>query len=246
MTASHIALDHFFVPILIAWSLVDWLWMYPRFVRRIAEGVEGARKQLYYSILGLEWALTACVVAIWLRQQRPWAALYLSAPRTSGAAVGTAFAAGFLIVVWMQRRAVMTRPEVMDLVRRKIEHAQPLLPHTPDERRLFVLLSITAGVCEEILFRGFVIWYFALWTGPWLALVISSVIFGFGHIYQGVAQVPKTGLLGAALGAMVLLTGTLWPSIVIHTLIDMNSGDLGYRAFGAGRAAATDASGSAE
>lgn len=240
MSYAHVAPDHVFVPILIAWSVIDWLWIYPRFVRAIAAGVPGARKRLYWSILVMEWALTGGVLGLWVWQRRAWGGLFLGPTTGVRFVASVSLVVAFLVVLWSQRRAILRRPKLMEVVRRKIAHGEPLLPHKRDERAMFAVLSVTAGVCEEILFRGFVVWYFAGWTGPIVALGISSVIFGFGHIYQGTAQVPKTGALGAVLGVIVLLTGSLWPAIILHAAIDMNSGDLGYRAFGEGRAAATD------
>ena len=52
---------------------------------------------------------------------------------------------------------------------RQIGAARPLLPHTPGELRGFNLLSITAGICEEVLYRSYIWWYVAVWTGPLLA-----------------------------------------------------------------------------
>lgn len=237
MNGSHVAVDHVFVPILIAWSVADWLWFYPAFVRRIAAGVRGARKQLYWSILAPEWALTATILWLWRAQGRAWPALFLSGATPWRLGVGLALAALLLGLLWTQRRAIFARPELLQVVRRKIAHGEALLPHTEDERGWFAALAVTAGVCEELIFRGFVMWYFSVWTGPILALVISSAIFGLGHIYLGLGQVPKTGAVGAALGGVVLLAGSLWPAMIIHAAIDLNSGDLGFHAFSAGDAA---------
>jgi membrane protease YdiL (CAAX protease family) len=104
-----------------------------------------------------------------------------------------------------------------------------LLPRTPGERRGFAAVSITAGICEELLFRGFLMWYFAGW-GIVAAVVVSSLLFGFAHIYQGIQSVPRTGILGLVLCLIVVAAGSLWPAIIIHAAIDLNSGDLGYRA----------------
>ena len=71
---------------------------------------------------------------------------------------------------------------------RSLGHANPLVPRTNGEYRGMILVAFTAGVCEEMLFRGFVTWYFlAFWPGTRsslaLAMIISSILFGFGHIY---------------------------------------------------------------
>jgi uncharacterized protein len=62
------------------------------------------------------------------------------------------------------------------------------LPATWTERRWYAFLCITAGICEEVLFRGFLQHY--LHTFPFslnltLALLISAVIFGLQHLYLG-------------------------------------------------------------
>jgi uncharacterized protein len=240
VSGTHVAIDHVVVPILIAWATAERLWIYPWFVRRIASGAPGARKQLYWSVLAPEWGLTAAILWLWRAQGRAWAALFLgiSAPMPRFA-IGMALAAAMVALLVHQRRTVLARPELLEVVRRKIANSEALVPHAQDERGLFAALSVTAGVCEEIIFRGFLIWYFWVWTGPWWALLISSAIFGFGHIYQGIRQVPKTGTVGAVLGGVVLLAGSLWPAMILHAALDLNSGDLGYHAF---RAAAAGSS----
>ena len=57
---------------------------------------------------------------------------------------------------------------------------------------------MTAGVCEELVYRGFMIAYFsaALGVSFWVAAVLSSVAFGIAHFYQGPAGILRTGLVG--------------------------------------------------
>jgi CAAX protease family protein len=97
-------------------------------------------------------------------------------------------------------------------------------PATWTERRWWVFLSITAGVCEEILFRGFILNY--LHVFPWalnltLALLISSVIFGLNHLYQGAAGVAGTAIVGFLFGLLFLLTGNLALPIILHGVLDL-------------------------
>jgi len=98
------------------------------------------------------------------------------------------------------------------------------LPATWIERHWWVFLSITAGVCEETLFRGFMLRY--LHVFPWtlnltLALLISSVIFGFNHLYQGVGGVAGTAIAGFFFGLLFLLTGNLLLPIILHGVMDL-------------------------
>ena len=93
-------------------------------------------------------------------------------------------------------------------------------PATWTERRWWVFVCITAGVGEETLFRGFMLHY--LHVSPWtlnltLALLISSVIFGFNHLYQGAGGVAGTGIVGVLFGLLFLLTGNLLLPIILHS-----------------------------
>src|SRR5208283_3275686 len=77
------------------------------------------------------------------------------------------------------------------------------LPATWEERRWFSFVSISAGICEEVLFRGFVLHY--LHDGPLalnltLALFLSAIIFGLHHLYLGVGGVVQTVVGGLVFG----------------------------------------------
>jgi membrane protease YdiL (CAAX protease family) len=99
------------------------------------------------------------------------------------------------------------------------------LPVSREERLWFAVISVTAGVCEEVLYRGFLIRYFS--DGPWhlalaLALVISSVAFGFAHGYQGLSGIISTGVGGAMFSVIFFITGSLWLPMALHAFVDLN------------------------
>jgi len=87
-----------------------------------------------------------------------------------------------------------------------------------------VFVCITAGVCEETLFRGFMLHY--LHVFPWtlnltLALLISSVIFGLNPLYQGASGVAGTAIVGFLFGLLFLLTGNLLLPFIFHGVMDL-------------------------
>jgi membrane protease YdiL (CAAX protease family) len=86
---------------------------------------------------------------------------------------------------------------------------------------LLVVLPTVAGV-EELLFRGALIGAFeaGFSFSPWLLAVLSSVAFGLGHGLQGPGGILVTGVLGFALAAAFVLTGSLWVVIVAHYLVN--------------------------
>lgn len=98
------------------------------------------------------------------------------------------------------------------------------LPATLTERRWWAFTSVTAGCCEEILFRGFMLHY--LHVLPWtmnltLALLISSLIFGWNHLYAGVGGAIGSAMAGFLLGLLFLLSGNLLLPIALHALVDL-------------------------
>jgi uncharacterized protein len=100
-----------------------------------------------------------------------------------------------------------------------------LMPVTRHERALFVGVSITAGICEEIVFRGFLIYVLATATGSLtIAVVLSSVVFGVAHAYQQPAGAVRATILGAILALPLLLDGSIIPAIIAHAAIDILSG----------------------
>lgn len=99
-----------------------------------------------------------------------------------------------------------------------------VFPATCRERRWYAFLAITAGICEEIVFRGFLLHY--LHVLPWkldltVALLISSFMFGLQHLYQGIGGAVSTVLVGALLALFFLLTRNLLFPIALHAIMDL-------------------------
>ena len=97
-----------------------------------------------------------------------------------------------------------------------------LLPETRREKLLAVLtLAPTAAVCEEFLYRGYLLAQLSRWFEPlpW-AWIGSSVAFGLAHAYQGFNGMVRAALLGALLAYPVICLGSLYPAMVAHFVID--------------------------
>lgn len=99
-----------------------------------------------------------------------------------------------------------------------------LLPTSTRERWGFAAVAVTAGVTEELLYRGWLVWFLALaapvgaYSG---ALVVSSVAFGLGHAYQGVVPALLAGLAGLGLALLAYSTGSLLLPVLLHVLVDL-------------------------
>jgi uncharacterized protein len=114
-------------------------------------------------------------------------------------------------------------PKLKAYVKRSLEELKLILPITKRERFYWVLVSVMAGISEEIIFRLFLIYYF---TYIWgfsivIAIVLATTLFGLAHAYQGWQGILATAYLGGLLGLLYLTTGSILPPIIIHALIDL-------------------------
>jgi membrane protease YdiL (CAAX protease family) len=198
----------------------------------------GARRSFYRRLLVLEWGLALLTLAVWLSAPDvDAAAVGLRWPRAWPGPVLAVVVAGVLLFVVASTRALRGGAllEAARPARRRPgdgRHSEPpvhatlaLLPRTTGERRLFTLVGITAGVCEEWLYRGFFLAVVAGLAGgrlseAWL-VVVAAAAFGLAHAYQGWAGVVTTGLLGAVMAALYLQTGSLLLPVLLHTAIDL-------------------------
>jgi uncharacterized protein len=99
-----------------------------------------------------------------------------------------------------------------------------LLPRTPAERRWFALLAVTAGICEELLYRGYglaVLRWVAPGIGKPTLILISGAAFGLAHLYQGRLGIALTGVLGAYFAWITIASGSLIPAMALHALLDL-------------------------
>ena len=132
-----------------------------------------------------------------------------------GAVVGFAVAAVALVL--LQRRRPTSRPPHNAAV-------DAMMPATPAARRGWAGLALSAGVTEEITYRGLVVLALAL-AVPGLphgaVVVVAAVLFGFAHWYQGWIGMVSTGVVGAAFTQLYLTTGSLLLPMMLHVLVDL-------------------------
>jgi len=188
------------------------------------------RRRLWAGAILTQWGLVIALAGWWAHQHRAFASLGL-VPRVgwgfAGVALGIALAAAMAVA---QRRQVANDTGLRDRLRRRLAGVERLMPASRAEWPGFASLAITAGVCEEILFRGFVTWMLFHWlAGPWAAIAAQGALFGLAHAYQGPRGVFATGAVGIFLGAIAWLTGSLWAPMVLHALMDLHAGDLSLR-----------------
>jgi uncharacterized protein len=100
-----------------------------------------------------------------------------------------------------------------------------LLPRTHLEILTWILLSTTAGFCEEIIFRGYFQRQFIAWTDNVSAgVVFSALIFGSAHVYAGVKPAMVITVYGLLFGLLAQWRGSLIPGMMTHAWHDAFSG----------------------
>jgi len=100
--------------------------------------------------------------------------------------------------------------------------AQGLLPQGLLESLAWIPLALSAGFCEELAFRGYLQQQFQAITGSaaW-AVFIQALVFGVGHLYEGVGPVARIMLYGVLFGLLALWRKTLRPGMLAHAWSDI-------------------------
>ena len=208
--------------------LVDHFACWPAFLRRARQDAPAARRWLWRVWMALLWTTVGIGIALWVSLGRAWPALGFAIP--SGWRLWASLLLIAAFVLWQLRiitniaRIQGPKPKL----RAQLGELSIVLPHSRAELRWFVALSLTAGVCEEFVFRGYLIWAFAPMLGWWGAAAVSLVAFTAAHAYQGKEGLAKSGIAGALLTLLVAFSGSLVPAIVLHALADILSGTVAW------------------
>jgi uncharacterized protein len=108
--------------------------------------------------------------------------------------------------------------------------AERILPKSTVELFPYLALAITAGLCEEFLYRGFAMTILVhVGLQAWAVVLLSSVLFGLAHSYQGRGGIVMTFLIGLILGTSRFAYDSLVPAIFWHSAVDVVAGTAGPR-----------------
>jgi hypothetical protein len=100
-----------------------------------------------------------------------------------------------------------------------------LLPHTGLESAVYLFLALTAGICEEMIFRGYMQRQFTAWTGgAAVGIALQGVAFGIAHSYQGPGMVIVIAVYGCLFGVLTWWRKSLRPGMAAHFIQDAIGG----------------------
>jgi uncharacterized protein len=187
--------------------------------------VPGARLRAYWHIIAWQWlaVLSALLVvgprSLWYAQFTAADSKWVPGKFLVGVLAVTALT--FIVAPLV---VVAKKPNSRIKLARALDRLRFFLPGNARERFWWAMLSVTAGICEECLFRSFLLQY--LHTYPWQlglapALIFACVIFGVAHVYQGVPGFVGTSLLGFLFFILFLGSGNLLLPIIVHAIGDL-------------------------
>jgi membrane protease YdiL (CAAX protease family) len=141
-------------------------------------------------------------------------------------AVAASLMAVLAVVSWIVLKRVRRAKPATRLA--SAGRLRKLVPNLGLEMAAFAIVCLTAGVCEELLYRGWLINLLRAATGSlWAAAVASSILFGAAHAYQGVKGILRATFVGLQLAALYVLVGSLIPGQFLHAGVDLLAGVAG-------------------
>src|SRR5439155_8645083 len=135
--------------------------------------------------------------------RHPWSALPIGPPHGRRLVLATAGCLAIALlfayqVIQIRRRysAATLGPKRSAALRARLASIDVVAPHALDELMWFLPLSVTAGICEEWLFRGVITTVLTPVLRLPLAVLACNLAFGLAHSYQGKGGIVKSGVLG--------------------------------------------------
>jgi len=187
------------------------------------------RLVLYASTIAFQWLAVAMVG--WRVWVHGYTAAQLGLTLHNRGLLATAGLLGAAVIAtlqWLNLRRVGRVPLKSRGALQAI--AERILPQSTIELLPYLALAVTAGLCEEFLYRGFAMAVLArAGLSAWLVVLTSSLLFGLAHSYQGRGGMVMTFLVGLLLGWSRLAYASLIPAILWHTAVDVVAGTAGPR-----------------
>jgi CAAX protease family protein len=183
--------------------------------RRLAQD-ERLRPAVYRRIISRHWSLAGLAVCAGAAADLPLSSLGVRSPRLIAPGPAAFVAEAALLIVVSVAVFVLAGYRPAGAI-------MGLLPATREERTLYAGVAGTAGVVEELLFRGFLMQY-AIGVLGWSwqsAAFASAVAFGVSHLYQGPATAGTAALIGLGFAESYALTASLLVPVLLHIALDL-------------------------
>ncbi|MBB3868691.1 CPBP family intramembrane metalloprotease [Parageobacillus toebii NBRC 107807] len=209
-----------FILLSIMYPILDYFWM-----KRINNDKERLnKKKMYVQIIFIQWVTVGIIALYWRMTHRDFQDLGFINNLADIKDFLLGFLVSLLFALIINFIIIMNVKSIKKKLYQQLEIIEFMLPEDFKERMLFVLVALTAGFCEEVMFRGFMFYYLKelpFHIPLFVIAMITSIIFGTAHLYQGWKNVIGTGLMGFSLACLYIYFGTIWVPMIIHIIIDL-------------------------
>ena len=154
--------------------------------------------------------LGVTLLGLWLFRVNLATTLKLRLPRPGAVAGALLMAAGGLVLSPQLAYAQSSFLEVPEAFHAGME---PLLLH-PSLPLVLFAVALSPALCEEALFRGAVLSGLETKLRPWVAIVLTGLLFGIFHIY--LHKILVTAALGVAISWVAWRSRSIWPGVLFH------------------------------
>ena len=183
---------------------------------------EAQRRRFYFFNSLFLWTVTIIVLLNWWLHGRCAADLGITKSPQFPAIV--IILSGGFIVLYILEIAISAGNET-GMKKKHWTEVAPFLPDSYRQLPAYIFMCVTAGICEEIIFRGFLITYTKTFFETDLpAILIPAAVFAVAHYYQRTSAVIKIFLLSVIFGFIFLRSGSLWIVMFLHFAIDLAGG----------------------
>lgn len=202
-----------------------WTWHGMGSANRMRALTDVNRLSFYAQTIAAEWLLLGFVLfGVW----KYGAPLTTILGKKWQSAAEVAKDVGIALLFWICSLVLLGTVGVLLQTKQDRSAINFLLPSTTTERLLWLAVALTAGICEEAVFRGYLQRQLQAWTRNVPAgIFLSSIVFGTVHAYQGWRLMIIIWLLGAMLGILAFWRGTVRVGMISHAWQDGLAGLLG-------------------
>lgn len=217
-------------------ALLAILLLYPLLDIFFANRYQSHSKSVDYIKISLElWAMTALLLYAFAQRDLSVSAAQLLPSSTFKTYLALTLLLLFIGYQCYSIKAINANSDYRQQIAEQFQKADAamlhLLPNSRHEFLLFtVVLSVSAGVCEELIFRWY-LYEFLQTHNHWLAAIFgSSLLFGLWHIYLGWQHVLRATIIGGVLCGIYLYFESILVVMLLHILMDVYSGSIAYYA----------------
>ena len=179
---------------------------------QIPQGLTSPATQLYLPTMIVEWLIFLWIFLVLKRGEEDLKSIGWKSLSWKNLLIGLLFL-GFANIVLVGLGSLFHIS-----VTKEIKY---LLPKTFLDKLLWILMSLTAAICEETGFRGYVLTKLnSFLSNWWLTVLVSSLFFGLGHLYQGWGGTILTGIYGLLFSLLFIWRKSLIPGVLAHFLQD--------------------------